>query len=101
MTTHGRGGVIRATTGSVAEDVIRHISIPVLLVRPDTAPAYDIRPIFRRILIPLDDSDISRSVIPYVLDLAGHAGVALYLVSVVHPSPQWDGFPGIPGQNRR
>ncbi len=94
MTTHGRGGVIRAASGSVAEDVIRHISIPVLLVRPDIVPARDALPVFRRILIPVDDSDISASIMPYALDLAGLAGVAYYLVSVVHPSPELDGFPG-------
>jgi nucleotide-binding universal stress UspA family protein len=38
MATHGRGGVSRWFLGSVAEEVVRHASVPVLLVRvPSTA----------------------------------------------------------------
>jgi nucleotide-binding universal stress UspA family protein len=34
MTTHGRSGISRLIFGSVAEQVLRHVSVPVLLVRP-------------------------------------------------------------------
>lgn len=34
MTTHGRTGLRRAMFGSVAEHVLRHVSAPVLLLRP-------------------------------------------------------------------
>lgn len=34
MTTHGRSGISRLIFGSVAEQVVRHVSVPVLLVRP-------------------------------------------------------------------
>jgi nucleotide-binding universal stress UspA family protein len=37
MSTHGRGGVRRWVLGSVAETVVRHAPVPVLLVRA-TAP---------------------------------------------------------------
>jgi nucleotide-binding universal stress UspA family protein len=33
MTTHGRGGLRRLVMGSVAEEVLRHASCPILLVR--------------------------------------------------------------------
>ncbi|HEY8974187.1 MAG TPA: universal stress protein [Burkholderiaceae bacterium] len=36
--THGRRGVERALVGSVAEQVIRHAEVPVLLVRRPEAP---------------------------------------------------------------
>lgn len=40
MATHGRGGVRRWLLGSVAEEVVRHAPVPVLLVRGDQeAPA--------------------------------------------------------------
>ena len=42
MTTHGRTGMKRWFIGSVAEEVLRHASVPVLLVRaaePDKNPA--------------------------------------------------------------
>ena len=35
MSTHGRGGFARWVYGSVAEKVMRHSPVPVLLVRPD------------------------------------------------------------------
>jgi len=37
MTTHGRGGVARWFLGSVAEDVVRRSTVPVLLVRSRAA----------------------------------------------------------------
>ena len=37
MTTHGRGGVARWFLGSVAEDVVRRSTVPVLLVRSQAA----------------------------------------------------------------
>jgi nucleotide-binding universal stress UspA family protein len=39
MASHGRGGFSRWLLGSVAEDVVRHASVPVLLVRAVTEPA--------------------------------------------------------------
>ena len=37
MTTHGRGGVARWFLGSVAEDVLRRSTVPVLLIRSQAA----------------------------------------------------------------
>lgn len=34
MTTHGRSGISRLLFGSVAEQVVRHVDVPVLLLRP-------------------------------------------------------------------
>ena len=36
MTTHGRTGVNRLFFGSVAEYIVRHVSIPIMMVRPRT-----------------------------------------------------------------
>lgn len=35
MSTHGRSGFARLVIGSVADDVVRHAPVPVLLVRPN------------------------------------------------------------------
>ncbi|GHG11620.1 hypothetical protein GCM10017783_24950 [Deinococcus piscis] len=35
MSTHGRGGVRRALLGSVAENIMRQVRVPVLLVKAD------------------------------------------------------------------
>lgn len=39
LATHGRTGVSRLVLGSVAEHLIRHISVPLLIVRPFERPA--------------------------------------------------------------
>jgi nucleotide-binding universal stress UspA family protein len=46
MASHGRGGFSRWLLGSVAEDVVRHAAVPVLLVKADAAsvPAEDSLP---------------------------------------------------------
>jgi nucleotide-binding universal stress UspA family protein len=41
MSTHGRGGLVRWVYGSVADKVLRHADVPVLLVRAD-ADEFDV-----------------------------------------------------------
>lgn len=46
MSTHGRSGIARMVIGSVADQVVRHSPMPVLLIRPDpprVAPAWAAR----------------------------------------------------------
>ena len=38
MSTHGRGGLTRWFLGSVAESVVRHASVPVMIVRAGDVP---------------------------------------------------------------
>jgi nucleotide-binding universal stress UspA family protein len=38
MSSHGRGGLGRLVHGSVADGVLRHVSVPVLLMRPKHDP---------------------------------------------------------------
>lgn len=40
MATHGRSGIMRLLLGSVAEGVLRSISVPVLLIRPEEVAAH-------------------------------------------------------------
>lgn len=35
MSTHGRSGLARLVIGSVADEIVRHAPVPVLLVRPE------------------------------------------------------------------
>src|SRR5262249_25564634 len=51
MATHGRTGLVRLVAGSVAEQVLRRSSVPMLLTRPGTA----VRGI-RKIAVALDGS---------------------------------------------
>jgi len=55
MTTHGRGPLSRLWLGSVADELLRTLEQPILLIRP-TMEAWALAgaPPYRRILIPLD-----------------------------------------------
>lgn len=39
MASHGRGGVARWILGSVAEDLLRHAAVPILLIKPSGTEA--------------------------------------------------------------
>jgi nucleotide-binding universal stress UspA family protein len=82
MATHGRSGVQRWVRGSVAERVLRESAVPVLLVNPHTMGAS--LPI-RRILVPLDGSELSAQVLPLVLDFARVHGSEVELLHVIEP----------------
>ena len=80
MSSHGRGGVTRAVLGSVAEHVVQHATVPVLVVRPShakEAPA----PSFHRLLVPLDGSALAEQAVPVATEIAGPVGT-LVLVRV-------------------
>jgi nucleotide-binding universal stress UspA family protein len=78
MTSHGRGGLKRAVFGSVATAVIRQAHAPVLLV-PARVPAQltCAAPLFRQVVIAIDESDHSEEVIPFAVGL-GQLGAADY-----------------------
>ena len=85
MATHGRSGLRRWVYGSVAMDVLRRASIPVLLVRSGavaTLPEAGLR-----ILVALDGSAFGESALAAAAALARLLGGSLVLVQVV-PEPQ-------------
>lgn len=102
MTSHGRTGLSRLWMGSVADGVVRHASVPVLIVRPREAylhPSKEAR-LFHRIMVPLDGSSASCAVLPAAVDLARACGAVLVLVRVVQPMPLYvyeAGLPAYPG----
>jgi len=67
LTTHGRSGLERAWLGSVADELTRISPVPVLLIRPQTAPSATR---FRRILVPLDGSPLAETVLEHAIRLA-------------------------------
>jgi nucleotide-binding universal stress UspA family protein len=84
--THGRGGLSRASLGSVASTIVRRACAPVLLIRPSessnaSAPRYP----FARVLVPLDGSAEAEEAIVHALRIASDDGVEYLLVHVVMP----------------
>jgi nucleotide-binding universal stress UspA family protein len=86
MTTHGRGPLSRFWLGSVADQLLRRLTVPVLLVRPHgdpPDPAGDVA--IRHVLVPLDGSPLAEEVLPEATALGVLAGARFTLLRVVSP----------------
>jgi nucleotide-binding universal stress UspA family protein len=85
MTTHGRGAMARFWLGSVADKVIRHATVPTLLIRPNEEQAADLstRPFVSRIVVPLDGSELAEQVLEPAMKLGKTSGAEYALVLVL------------------
>jgi len=90
LATHGRTGLSRLILGSVAERVLRLSPVPVLVLRPFSS--YEIaktgRPEdepLRKILVPVDGSELQRAVVPHASALAQVFGARIVLLHVRAP----------------
>ena len=79
MGTYVRRDKAKTFLGSVAEGVLRQAGHPVLLKRPGTTPT---RSQLRRILVPLDESVESVSILPAIKDLALLTGAEVVFLHV-------------------
>lgn len=79
MSTHGRGGVDRILHGSVADHVLRHVSIPILMVTAGCSRAW-VRGRPLRILIPLDGSAFAEEGLRPAFDLMQSFPAELWLL---------------------
>jgi nucleotide-binding universal stress UspA family protein len=85
MTTHGRGGLSRAWLGSVADRLVRTVDIPVLLYRPTARSADCAQRVPLRILVPLDGSGISESILQEAIEIGAVYDATYVLMQVVAP----------------
>jgi nucleotide-binding universal stress UspA family protein len=83
MTTHGRSGIARWALGSVTERILHATVLPVLLVR-QSAHNPNVRS--KRIMLPLDGSELAEQALPYAAVLAKATGAELELVHIISPS---------------
>jgi nucleotide-binding universal stress UspA family protein len=83
MTTHGHTGLARVVLGSVAEEVLRAADVPVWLARAGTT----FRPI-RTLLVPLDGSELSASVLPAATEAARRLDASILLLHVFPRRPE-------------
>jgi nucleotide-binding universal stress UspA family protein len=81
MATHGRGGLQRAWLGSVADDLVRSLEVPVLLLRPGTATPTSPG----AILVPLDGSPLAEQAIAPAVTMARLLGTGVAFAQVVQP----------------
>lgn len=75
MTSHGRHGLRRLILGSVAEAVLAHTDVPVLVTRP----RIPLR-LWTRMLAPLDGSSAAERVLPDLAHIARAVGAYVDLV---------------------
>ncbi len=87
MTARGRSGLERWSVGSKASKILQITDIPVLLIRPSKEEGIRVR--FKTLLVPLDGSEFSERVLPYVrsVDPAFVSKVILLTVPIV-PEPE-------------
>jgi nucleotide-binding universal stress UspA family protein len=86
MASHGRGPFARFWRGSVADTLMRQLSIPLVVLRgskeePDLAS----RPAVRQVLIPLDGSSFSERVLEPIATWGSLTDAEYTLVHVIDP----------------
>lgn len=87
FTAHDRGRLEYLLLGSVSHSVVRHVHLPVLLVRAgaDALPLTTTAAI-RHVLVPLDGSTFGAMIVPHAAALAELMGADLTLLGVVEPT---------------
>jgi len=85
MCSRGKTGLKRLLLGSVAEEVLRRSPVPVLIVHPRSDAAE--KPRMKRILVPLDGSHRSASILPYLETLLASQDANVTLVRVAPNGP--------------
>ncbi len=84
IATHGRSGMSRWAMGSVAEKVMRGVSMPVYLIRAKGCQA-EVRSdcMVSRIFVPLDGSKHGEAVLPFIETLASKLNAEIVLFQTV------------------
>ncbi len=100
MTVVGAGPWTRLWLGSVADELVRRLPMPLLLLRPQQpAPELGREPTLKRILLPLDGSEAAEQVVEPAASLGTLMQAEFTLLRVVNPvAPVDDAESGSPGQ---
>ncbi len=94
MSTHGRGALGRFWLGSVADQLVRDLPRPVLVVRPhEGKPDLHREPDLGNILLPLDGTPHAEKVIEPALQLGKLFDSSFTLVQVVKPALRYSYLP--------
>jgi nucleotide-binding universal stress UspA family protein len=90
MATHGHGALGRMWIGSVADEMARKSTTPVLLVRPEDEPnpaALEPRTLLHRVLVPLDGSELAERALDRAVIVGRGAAIELILLHIVSFPP--------------
>ncbi len=83
MSSHGHSGINHWSLGSTVNKVLRHVHIPLLIVRTKDPPEQT--SVFSRIEVPLDGSERSAAVLPTIAQLAAKMPCEIFLLQIVEP----------------
>lgn len=99
LTSHGSGGIQRWWLGSVADGLLQSRKADLLLVRPwdETEERSGREALFRRILVPLDGSDLAEGALRPAVGLAERFGASLIALRVVPKPLDLTSIYGMPG----
>jgi nucleotide-binding universal stress UspA family protein len=87
LSSHGRGGIQRWWAGSVATAVMRHATVPVLVVGPEALQRPSKGQI-RHVLVPLDGSELAERALSLAAELVSKTNGRLLLAQVLRWSTQ-------------
>ena len=90
IATHGYTGIEHLLLGSTAERVVRHAPCPVLTVPAHTPPKRTVKTSpfkIKKLLVPIDFSDISKGALPWASFLAAQFRAELVLLYVEEKFP--------------
>lgn len=85
MSTHGRGGLSRLLHGSVAEYLLRQVSVPVVLVTSQCRPRWPTGSQLT-IIVPLDGSAFAEEALQPARELAGLLHAEVVLLHAIEPN---------------
>jgi hypothetical protein len=68
--THGRTGAMKLLLGSVAEEIFRRASVPVLTIGPSVRKGFHSGGQFRRVLLATDFTREAQTAAPYAISMA-------------------------------
>jgi nucleotide-binding universal stress UspA family protein len=81
--THGRTGAMKLLLGSVAEEIFRRASVPVLTIGPSVRKAAHSGGRFHRVLFPTDFAPEAQGAAPYAVSMAQENQARLLLLNVM------------------
>jgi len=81
MSSHGRSGITPWPMGSTVDKIFSKAGIPLIVVKAKEKP--DTVQLFNRIVVPLDGSDKSHAILPYLKELADRIPCEVFPVRVL------------------
>jgi nucleotide-binding universal stress UspA family protein len=84
MFTHGRSATERFLFGSVADEVILHGDVPIMVISPNCLDEWPAGSSSGHVLLTLDGSEVAEAAIPAALDLARALSADVVLLRVEH-----------------